>query len=146
MPDVQYPFSMPEEPSLLTIPRGFIYVAAPCASPDPDLQSSRRAICDIFTVNLANQGIAAFSPLSYNVPLKGPQLRPDFNWYAFDLNFLAASEGMVVLQLDGWEQSYGVKLELNYCTAHSKPVLFHDPSKRPFRPDFIQKFGRNILI
>jgi Domain of unknown function (DUF1937) len=42
----------------------------------------------------------------------------------FDFSLLRASCGMIVLQLPGWEESFGVKAELNLCTELGIPVHF----------------------
>ena len=45
----------------------------------------------------------------------------------FDFSLLRASKGMIVLKIDGWEQSYGVKAEINLCQELSLPVYYLDP-------------------
>lgn len=35
---------------------------------------------------------------------------------------------MIVLTIDGWEQSYGVKAEIELCQKLSIPVVYLDPS------------------
>ncbi|MBN20661.1 MAG: hypothetical protein CL678_05170 [Bdellovibrionaceae bacterium] len=42
----------------------------------------------------------------------------------FDFTLLKASQGMIVLQLEGWENSYGVNAEIEFCKKHNIPIYF----------------------
>jgi hypothetical protein len=41
-----------------------------------------------------------------------------------DLTLLAKSDGMIVLTLDGWEDSTGLKLEIDFCKQNNKPIYY----------------------
>lgn len=48
-------------------------------------------------------------------------------WVAFDEAFMEMCSEMIVICLDGWEQSNGIKREIAYFTAHKKPIRYMDP-------------------
>ena len=45
----------------------------------------------------------------------------------FDFSLLLASIGMIVLKIDGWEESYGVSKEIELCREKSIPIIYLDP-------------------
>jgi hypothetical protein len=45
-------------------------------------------------------------------------------WVKFDEAFMAVCAEMVVLQIDGWDQSSGIRREMNYFQSRGKPVRF----------------------
>lgn len=47
---------------------------------------------------------------------------PPQGWYAWDLQFLARADELLVLQLPGWEQSKGVLVEIAAAQARNIPV------------------------
>ena len=46
----------------------------------------------------------------------------------FDFSLLKSSKGMIVLKIDGWRDSYGVKAEIDLCNQLSIPILYLDPN------------------
>jgi hypothetical protein len=48
-------------------------------------------------------------------------------WVAFDEAFMEMCSEMVVIRLDGWERSSGIKREIEYFTEHKKPIRYMDP-------------------
>lgn len=47
----------------------------------------------------------------------------------FDFSLLKASSGMIVLKIDGWKESYGVRAEIGLCKKLSIPIFYLDPSR-----------------
>jgi hypothetical protein len=48
-------------------------------------------------------------------------------WVSFDEAFMEICAEMVVIRLDGWQRSSGVKREIAYFTEHKKPIRYLDP-------------------
>jgi hypothetical protein len=48
-------------------------------------------------------------------------------WVAFDEAFMKMCSEMVVIRLDGWESSNGIRREIAYFTDHKKPIRYMDP-------------------
>ena len=49
-------------------------------------------------------------------------VHPPQGWYAFDLQLLARSDELLVLQLPGWEDSKGVMVEIAGAQTKGIPV------------------------
>jgi hypothetical protein len=47
----------------------------------------------------------------------------------FDFSLLAASKGMIVLKIEGWEESYGVTKEIEFCEKKNIPVYYYTPEE-----------------
>jgi hypothetical protein len=45
------------------------------------------------------------------------------------MRFLTVAKEMWVLKLDGWSESKGVKMELDYCRIHFKPIIYIEPDQ-----------------
>ena len=46
------------------------------------------------------------------------------------LEFLKASQGLILLTMEGWEQSWGLNQELIFCQENQIPVYLMDPAER----------------
>jgi hypothetical protein len=45
-------------------------------------------------------------------------------WVTFDEAFMAICAEMVVLQIEGWDNSVGIRREIDYFRSSGKPVRF----------------------
>ena len=61
-------------------------------------------------------------PLVYAGELAQRGFHAPQGWYAWDLQFLARSDELLVLQLPGWEESKGVLVEIAAAQARSIPI------------------------
>ena len=52
-------------------------------------------------------------------------------WMPADQHMMNAAKGLIVCKMDGWEASYGVKMEIEYFMAANKPVVFMEPGLVP---------------
>ena len=100
-----------------------IYICSPYTSSDPVIREARfEAACRI-TAELIRQGKPTFSPVAYSHPLCRYSLPLDWQfWQRIDLAFLAICDEVIVLKLDGWERSVGVKAEIAAARTLGKPV------------------------
>jgi hypothetical protein len=48
-------------------------------------------------------------------------------WVAFDEAFMAFCDEMIVLKIEGWNKSSGIKREIEYFQAHNKPITYVEP-------------------
>lgn len=106
-----------------------IYLACPYTHPESRMRESRFELATRAAAKLIQQGYIVYSPITMTHPLdvvlagEDNTLGSDY-WVQFDEAFMAACTEMVVLQLDGWEQSRGIQREIEYFRAHGKPVRF----------------------
>jgi len=109
----------------------YFYISNPYNGTDE--QKNERAetaakVCGL----LLKMGVHAWSPIVHNHAM----LRT-FNTFtleerrtlmlAFDFSLLRASKGMIVLEIEGWRNSFGVQAEINLCKELSLPVKYLRP-------------------
>ncbi|MEX0718072.1 MAG: DUF1937 family protein [Planctomycetaceae bacterium] len=106
-----------------------IYLAAPYSDSDPSVREQRfDAVCRAVAA-LKRSGIAVFAPIIHGRPLVAHGLPTDWScWESFDREFLAGCDELVVLMLDGWRNSRGVREEIRMAGDLGKAVRFLDPA------------------
>ena len=99
-----------------------IYLASPFAHESAEVREARleavRHVCGM----MINEGKIVLSPLVYAGELAQRGFHAPQGWYAWDLQFLARADELLVLQLPGWEHSRGVLLEIAAAQALSLPI------------------------
>ena len=101
-----------------------LYLASPYSHPDPATQYYRyRRVCRA-TAKLIKAGVPVFSPLCNSVPaVELGGLETDHNGFlAIDLPILHRCDEVLVLALDGWTTSLGVRRELFEALTLRKPI------------------------
>lgn len=111
-----------------------IYLAAPYTHPNAEV---RRARFEAITRAAAKQiaaGKIVYSPVTMTHPIdlalagKGQTLGSDY-WVKYDEAFMELCSEMVVLRLEGWEQSSGVRREIDFFKSKNLAVTFIDPDE-----------------
>lgn len=72
-------------------------------------------------------GVPVFSPIAMTARAgRLARLRPDDHkvWIPFDTPFMTAADGLIVVQLEGWRESYGVAVEIEVFKACGKPIKY----------------------
>lgn len=105
------------------------YIASPYSYYPTGLDRAYSDICEIcWWFNVA--GISHFSPIIYSHPLAAvwgvDRMNARF-WLDFDTRMMGAADALIVVELDGWEDSAGVAEEIAYFEAAGKPVYHLDP-------------------
>jgi len=102
-----------------------IYLASPYWDADPAVRNQRfRAACRA-TAQMMRQGTTVFSPVVYGHSLMGEGLPGDWSfWEGHDAEYLMLCDEVVVLKIDGWEESEGVREEIRLSAAMGKPVRY----------------------
>ena len=105
-----------------------IFLSSPYSSPDAVIRTTRLKRTREFVWSHLQHGVQLFSPIVYgHVFYLHHEAPTDASfWSRLDMDMLAVAEMMWVLRLPGWEQSIGVQMELEYCTAHNKAVEYKD--------------------
>ena len=101
------------------------YLASPYSHKDWKIKKQRAEAVTKAAVDLLHQGVYCFAPIAYNEPWEKFDLPGDWQfWEKFDKAFIDKMDGVIVLQLDGWEQSVGVAAEIQYAKSVNKPVYY----------------------
>lgn len=104
-----------------------IYLASPYSHPNPAVREQRfRAVCRA-AVAMIKMGHAVFSPIAHSHALVEHGLPIDWSfWEQHDRHHLTHCDEVVVLMLDGWEASVGVRGEVRIAKEMNKPVRYTD--------------------
>lgn len=122
--------------------RILVYIACPFSSTNQEIAIQRMECVFNVTSKIMTtfNHIIPFSPVSYTCLFEG-HVPEDFDWYTFDLEFLIRCDVLLVLQLDGWSESYGVNLEIEKAIERNIPVLYatHDKVEDTLL-DYLQRY------
>jgi len=102
-----------------------IYVAAPFSHPDESVRNARFEAANAYAAKLMEQGHIVFSPLSHSVPISRYLDNPnDSKFYVNqDLYWLQYCYEVHVLMLPGYDESKGIKREIERAFNLNIPVL-----------------------
>jgi hypothetical protein len=102
-----------------------IYLASPYTHADPAVRQRRfEAACQA-AARLIRQGKTVFSPIAHSHTICRYGLPLDWQfWQPHDRRYLQACDEVIVLMLDGWEESAGVQAEIAIARELGKPVSF----------------------
>ncbi len=107
---------------------GFRYLATPYSryprGKDAAFQDAVAAAVICFRA-----GIDVYSPIAHTHPiaLHGGLEGSFARWQEFDRTMIAASRGMIVVKMDGWQESTGILAEIEMCREMGKPVDYMEP-------------------
>ena len=110
-----------------------IYLAAPFSHPDPEVSRRRLEEVNGYAAQLLSRGRLAFSPLSHGAQLDSPDI-PDSVWYQLGLRIMEGCDELWMLALDGWEDSEGVRMELERAGQLDIPVYIVNPDTHEALP------------
>ena len=101
-----------------------IYLAAPYTHGDPYVIETRYVAMNGITTRILNEQnfIIPYSPISHTHRI-GHKVDGNFDWYAWSLQHLSRCDGMIIVELDGWETSKGVAIENEFAIAENMPVV-----------------------
>lgn len=100
------------------------------------------------TGELLRHGVKAYSPITHTHPIAiygGIDPLDHDIWLPFDATLMHAADGMIVLQMEGWESSYGIKHEIAVFTSADKPIVYIDPADLSPAVPFVTGEGSRIV-
>jgi hypothetical protein len=110
----------------------YYYISNPYNGTD-EQKEERAQIAAAVCAKLIKMGIHAWSPIVHNHAMM------KFNQFTleerrslilnFDFSLLKSARGMILITIDGWEQSYGVRAEIELCQKLSIPIKYLDPAQ-----------------
>ena len=98
----------------------FYYIASPYTHKNEEVRNERFRQVMRFTANLMRLEIPCYSPIVHCHELANSHQLPTTFEYWIKMNhaMIDASRGVIVLKLEGWEESKGVKDEIEYAKFH----------------------------
>lgn len=107
----------------------YTFVSSPYSHPDEAVMSQRYEDVCSFVAERLRVGRICFSPIVHCHHLAHRFTLPtdsDF-WYTYNVAMLRAAHSLTVLQLQGWNESVGVKKELTLAAALNLPIHYARP-------------------
>jgi len=111
----------------------FHYLATPYSRYPGGLPAAFEAAAEQAAI-LFREGVSVFCPIAHSHPLKSyPDAAENTHeaWMKFDSVFMRAAKGLIVCMLEGWEQSIGVRQEIEFFESQGKPVVYMVPGAVP---------------
>lgn len=107
----------------------FIYLATPHNHEDPQIRDLRFKKAQLAAATVFSYQIPCYSPIAHWHPIAIDHDLPHgwSYWQQQDEALLKSCHSMWVILIEGWETSKGIKGEVLFCRAHSKPVEYIDP-------------------
>ena len=107
-----------------------IYVASPYSHESPFVREDRFRAVEQFTAKLIKTGVKAFSPIAaFHHMVRQFALPTDAKyWSEFNYHFLKNSDRLYILQLEGWDTSKGVQMEIEWARELYIPIFYHPSS------------------
>lgn len=101
------------------------YLASPYTHKNIDVMKIRAEIVTKAAVDLLRLNVYVFAPIAYNAPWERHDLPGDWEfWEPFDKAFVERMDAVVVLTIDGWDRSVGVKAEIEFANEKNIPVRY----------------------
>lgn len=125
-----------------------IYLAQPYTHKRSDVVHARFKIGEFMTWHYMKGGEHIFSPIVMCHKISKLYEMPttfDF-WMQYDYDIISNSEQVRVLRLPGWEDSVGVKAEVEFAEANNIPIRYIEwDGIEHLARSYRDKWGENIL-
>jgi nucleoside 2-deoxyribosyltransferase len=103
-----------------------VYLGSPYTKYAAGIEQAFRDVSEI-AAEMLRDGVKVYSPIAHTHPIAVYGNLDPLNheiWLPFDQAMMDAAEAMVIADMSGWQDSYGVKYEIDYFRAAGKPVYF----------------------
>jgi hypothetical protein len=109
--------------------RELVYIAAPYSHRSAKVREMRFREANRISAGLIDAGILIFSPISHTHPIAlAGKLPLGWNfWERYNRAYLVVCRAMVVLRMNGWQESKGVAAEMKIMDELARPVYHLDP-------------------
>lgn len=123
------------------IQKSLVYIGLPYSSNNASIIEERiKHFCNVDSF-LNENGILTVSPILKHLLFeKGSSLPTDWNfWKEYSYNLLSRSDVLLILKLDGWENSSGVTAEIEFGKERNIPIHYLEKNENPH--NFIEKIN-----
>lgn len=107
-----------------------IFLASPYSHPDPRIREARYCAAAQATASLIRQGRVVYSPIVHSHPLARDFGLPDdvAFWLKHSLSMVAIASRLIILQVDGWQESKGIAEERYMAVTMGKKIEYMQPA------------------
>jgi hypothetical protein len=115
-----------DEKISILLERKIVFISSPYSHPDDKVRESNFKIVSKLAADLNSKGIVAVSPITYGHTLLNFKAMPtDWKfWKEFCLTFLEKSSELIVYKMPGWENSIGMKEEIEFAKKLNIPIRY----------------------
>ena len=111
--------------------RHVVYLACPYGDGDARLRRERFEAATRAAAQLIKQGYIVYSPITMTHPIDavlggGKETLGSDYWVDYDKAFMDFCSEMIILRAPGWDESRGIKREIEYFAAREKPIRLMD--------------------
>lgn len=116
---------------------GYYYLATPYSKWVHGLDDAN-IVAQLLTSRIMLERVPVFSPIAHTHGianfLKDEAIAHDHDfWMQADKPMFDAAHGLLIADLQGWRESKGVKMEIDWCVAQRKPYWLLDVVKLEVR-------------
>ncbi len=105
------------------------YLSAPYSSTDDAVKEERMRLFYKYDAYLSRNGHFTLSPLYKVETTKHGSMPDDWEyWKEYSYKLLSVCDEMIVMKMDGWEESTGVREEIEYCNEHGIDITYVEMS------------------
>ena len=124
-----------------------LYLAIPYAHPTPEVREHRFRTACRAAAKLMSAGVVVFSPLSHSVSIAehGDLGEDHCFWMSMDIPILRRCDELLILGIDGWTESKGVRREMFEALRLRKPITVIDEADIDRLPS-VPKTARRFLV
>src|SRR5690349_15208591 len=110
-------------------PYGIIYLATPYTRYRTGIEM---AFIDAarLTAKLIKSGLKIYSPIVHTHPIAihgNIDAKDHSIWLPFDFAMMRKADVLLVAQMDGWDESFGIAEEIQVFNCDHKPIFYLDP-------------------
>ena len=112
-----------------TLPAEIVYLACPYTDSDPKVRERRFQCASLAAAHLVEQNLIVYSPITMTHPIdqilaaEEQTLGSEF-WVNFDEAFMAVCSRMIILKVDGWDRSSGIRRETQWFEDHRQSIEY----------------------
>lgn len=124
---------------------GLLYMGTPYSKYPGGIEIAFRHAAKL-AGDLIRNKITVYSPIAHTHPVatygKINPLDHDM-WLPFDAIMMEQSKALIVAKMTGWEESYGLKCEIEHFRKAKKPIIYQDVVYEDVDPEtglFVPRF------
>jgi hypothetical protein len=109
------------------------YLASPYSKYAEGIEAAWQHVCEDAALLIRN-GVPVYSPIAHTHPIA---VHGNIDPYAHDIwlpadePLMQAAKGLIVDRMQGWEDSYGISVEIAAFTKAGKPIIYMTPGEVP---------------
>lgn len=109
---------------ILKLDEGYWYLASPYSKYKAGLEIAFIHVSNV-AGELLKHGVHTYCPISHTHPIAcygGLDLYSHDMFMPLDEQFMKNAHGMLIVEMEGWDKSYGIQLEIDFFKQKNRPI------------------------